>query len=228
MAAEKLEPEQIVSLGAWCQATERLKAEGLPVVTSPFDWLVTPLPSLIAMLKDGCAQVGMAATPTHNGLSAVCDRYGALYQHEFPHGDDGRVVIEQPSLDKLRSKLLHKMKRMDEACQAGKRTLFVRFGGHGLPAIAWPYIKENQPLRSRDVWRLWWAIKKRYPRLKFHLLSVTIAETTDVSERFLPPSTTHCRLAWPVHHPADWDGEAPAWQDMLRRSRLFPVRYPEA
>lgn len=195
------------------------------MVPSPFDWLVTPLPSLIAMLRDGCSQVGVSASPALEGLSASCDRYGALYQHEFPLDDDGRVVIGEAALDKLRSKLLHKMKRMDEACRSGKRTLFVRMGGHGLPAIPWPYVKEEETLRSRDMWRLWWAIKRRYPRLKFHILNVTMEKTTNVSERFLPPNTTHCRLSWPTRHPCDWDGIPEDWSDMLARSGLFPSRY---
>lgn len=192
------------------------------MVHSPFDWLVTPLPSLIAMLRDGCAQVGIEATPADNGNTAQCDRYGALYHHEFPRDKNGHVVIEQAALEKLRSKLLHKMKRMDEACRSEKRTLFVRFGGHGLPAIAWPYIKEEETFRSRDMWRLWWAIKRRYPRLKFHLLNVTIAETTNVSERFLPPNTTHCRLKWPTRRPCNWDGISEDWSDMLTRAGVLP------
>ena len=50
--------------------------------------------------------------------------------------------------------------------------IFVRFGGHALPAVAWPYAKDNESISHTQLNSLPLSIEKALPNLKFRIVLV--------------------------------------------------------
>ena len=209
--------EQVLSLGAWCQVTEQLKRLQLLTTHSPFDWLVTPYDSLLDVIADDGCRFALDVRPTEDRTSMSCSSYGLLYHHEFSRDDAGHVIIDDQHLMNTRAKLLHKMSMFDAACRSGRKTLFVRMGGHAEPPVAWPYLSDDKAFLTADMNRLAEILSRRFPALDYHVMFVNFTETTKFEPVANDRFSTHV-IRWPIHHPAGWEGETEAWRDLLHHS----------
>jgi len=115
----------VISLGSSCEAAFALTDYfGAKRINSFFDWLVTPIESLINVLNTDGAGVGEDFGVVFAGTSVICRRYGLLYHHEFPR-DDGRIVFSREAVDRCRGKLRHKFDVFRDVTRNNK-TLFIR------------------------------------------------------------------------------------------------------
>lgn len=69
--------EKLVSLGAWDQTTRQLRRMFGSRLSSLYDWLVTPLGALIALLEDHGAELRRKVGTKDNEFP-ICDHYGPL------------------------------------------------------------------------------------------------------------------------------------------------------
>lgn len=100
----------ILSLGGHCEPSWHLRRCGMLQDGSPFDWLVSPLDSVVDILRDDGARLGSRFIMRADGKSTYCAQYGVLYHHEFPHAEDGRVIFDAESVANCASKLRHNTK----------------------------------------------------------------------------------------------------------------------
>ena len=85
--------EAVISLGGLCQVPYQVEQRFGLRISSPFDWLVTPLEAVTKILADDGASFGQAASPRFDGATAVCDRYGVAYHHDFPRTADYKAIV---------------------------------------------------------------------------------------------------------------------------------------
>ncbi|CAO4172795.1 DUF1796 family putative cysteine peptidase [Methylorubrum aminovorans] len=172
--------KHIVSLGAWCQVTYQLRRFFGSSVSSPYDWLVTPFDALSKSIQDEGRQLGQAVT-VRDEVRPLCFHYGLLYHHEFPTSGEIPIISAQ-SLLTCESKLKHKYRRMAEAIRSGG-TLFVRMGGHALPAFPSPYVTDQIPFTDGDVNKLIELLERRFNCADFRLLFINIEGRTNMDIR---------------------------------------------
>lgn len=217
----------IVSLGAWCQVASQIKTCTGDIASGPFDWLVTPLPALIRILREDAQGLALAAIAEDD--TAICPTYGCLYHHEFERDAARRCIITDEALARTRSKLLHKWESLKQKLSDGQRTLFVRFGGDGRPARAWPYHVDPHRTCSAELNALDDALAERFPGMDFDILHVW-HEQMHPSD-FSAPLSPRIRLA-PMTTPShrDWRGDAMAWQALFDRHGVatLPQAIPQA
>lgn len=162
-----------VSLGGNCETAHWLRVHGRHGVRGPFDWLVTPLDALPAVLADDGARLGTVFALANAGTSVRCRAYGLLYHHEFPRGAGDAVVFDADTLAACRSKMAHKWASLGAACEravaAGLPMLFLRLWGG--TDLAWDRIGSGKAeLRAGDLNALAAALVGRFPGLDFRLL----------------------------------------------------------
>ncbi len=165
---------EVLSLGADCEAANGLRLLDRHGIRGLFDWLVTPLDAVAAILADDGARLAERFVAVQNGTSARCDAYGVLYHHELPRDAENQIVFSSDLLAVCRSKLRHKMESFRRACEdAAGPILFLRVG----PAtdLPWDRFASGACARASDFDDLALALGRRFPRLDFRLLVVTIA-----------------------------------------------------
>jgi hypothetical protein len=163
-----------VSLGAWCQVSYQLKTHcGEEFISGAFDWLVTPLHSVSKIFNssgDNFSQDIFIGEPSN---SVECKTYGVLYHHEYRRGQDKIAIIEPQKTEEARNKLSYKHKKMvDTLKKTDKEVVFIRFGGHALPAVAWPYAKDNEKITANQLNQLPLSIQNALPNLKFRIVFI--------------------------------------------------------
>jgi hypothetical protein len=210
--------ERIVSLGAWCQTTHQIRRMFGASVSSPYDWLVTPLDALIASLRDGGQQFGRAVV-TRDNEYAICYRYGLLYHHEFGRDALGIPIVSEAALANCRQKLTHKFSAMVADC-AHRNTLFVRYGGFARAARPSPYVVEEEIIGSQHINPLVSALDAAFPTTNFRLLFFT-------NQSFAQSSfdATLDRRVITAEMPPDppnapWEGTDQLWEDLFRGTGL--------
>ena len=164
----------VLSLGADCETANGLRLLDRHGTRGLFDWLVTPLDAIAAILADDGARLAERFVAVQDGTSARCDAYGVLYHHELPRDPENRIVFSSDILADCRSKLQHKMESFSRACEdAAGPILFLRVG----PAtnLPWDRFASGAGARACDFDDLAHALGRRFPDLDFRLLVVTIA-----------------------------------------------------
>lgn len=213
-----------VSLGGNCEPAHWLRAFGRHAVRGPFDWLVTPLDALLAILGDDGARLGTVFALTNAGTSVRCQAYGALYHHEFPRDEGDAVVFDAPAMAACRSKLVHKWENLVAACARargdGAPLLFMRLGGGtGLP---WDRIgAAGAILRAADLNAIAAALTARFPDLGFRLL-VLLRAPEEQTEAF-DPDELDPRIAvrtLPQGSDPAWATDGATWGRLLASSRF--------
>lgn len=206
------EAKNILSLGAWCQATYQVRRMFGSSAPSPYDWLVTPFDALISSLEDEGRKFGQAVFVRDN-VYPTCHHYGALYHHEFKPSSD-RLVITEEALSACRSKLIHKYNRFADLMSVGGN-LLVRMGGHAKPAVAWPYITDPVPLKSAEINNLTSVLDRKFGNHDYRILIVNLEGrvVVDLDEpvddrvifRTIPFATETSR----------WEGADEAWNEIF-------------
>lgn len=116
----------IISLGSHCEPSDHYRRFFKQEPSSPFDWMITPIPSLLKILEDDGKQFGLKISPAMDSTSAQCLHYGCLYHHEFDKTPDNRIMITREALDNCRDKLSYKYQKMISIAK-NSRPLFVRW-----------------------------------------------------------------------------------------------------
>jgi len=102
----------ILSLGSHCEPSDHYRRFFGEEPSSPFDWLITPLSSLLKILEDNGNSFGLKITPALDDTSVECLHYGCLYHHEFEKLPSGKIFITSDQIQNCRDKLTYKYEKM--------------------------------------------------------------------------------------------------------------------
>jgi len=208
----------ITSLGGDCQVGWQIRRHVEPIA-SPFDWIVTPLAALEAILADRGARFArsvspLPAVPPFAAESTVCGDYGCSYHHDFAHDADGRIVVSPDALAEARAKMLHKWESFATAIGRADEVVFVRLGSFKTPPVAWPYLPESDALAMSRVNRLQRTLAVTFPATRCRLLQVLYPETTPFHAD--EPAADLVSLRELALTPgANWQGDDTAWAGLL-------------
>jgi hypothetical protein len=207
----------VVSLGGLCQVAYQVEHRFGFRVSSPFDWLVTPLSAVERILADDGAGFGREVTVLFDGGTAVCRRYGVAYHHDFPRTDDYKAIVSAEALEACGAKHRHKLGRLAAYLEGRPKTLFVRLAGHHDTAAPLPYVADPRPTTTADLNGLCEVLARRFPGLEFALLFVYYEAytTVDLGSGRLDPRVTVATL--PACDIALWQGETEAWAALFDR-----------
>lgn len=207
------------SLGGDCQVGWQIRKFFNNPIPSPFDWLVTPFDSLLRVLDDKGARFSrsvsvLPAMPPYTKESTICDDYGCSYHHDFKHGDDGHVIIDEVSLLDTRNKMMHKWNSFSEIVSRQDEVLFVHLGSHKRPPIAWPYLKEQSPLKISCINELKSKIDTLFPNTRCKLLQVYYEQFSPVE---IDAEVDNNVFIEKIDYRADlnWDGDDAEWRRIL-------------
>jgi hypothetical protein len=170
--------ELIISLGGLCQVAYQIEQRFGFRISSPFDWIVTPLESVAKILSDDGLRFGSAIHVDDGGRLAVCSNYGVAYHHDHAKDENYIVHVSAESMIASRSKMIHKYKKLAALLEQNQRTLFVRLGGHHDCARPEPYRADPRPTTTDDLNALCGALSARFPNLPFQLAFVTFRGVT--------------------------------------------------
>lgn len=216
-----------VSLGGNCETAHWLRAHDRHAVRGPFDWLVTPLDALAAILREDGARLGTEFALANAGTSVRCRAYGVLYHHEFPRDAENAVVFDAAATADCRSKLAHKWANLVAACARaeadGLPLLFLRLAcDTGLP---WDRIGPGKArLYAADLNAVVAPLAARFPALDFRLLALLPAAASELptvtSAPFgaLDPRVAVRRL--PRGADPAWATDGLTWQKLLVDARF--------
>jgi putative papain-like cysteine peptidase DUF1796 len=170
-----------------------------------FDWLVTPFPGLITLLRTGlrslfCEQDAFVPqdTPSRGGFAIRHREMGVISYHDFRPSEGLR------DFPQVQEKYAFLAERWDQTIAAGGPILFVRH-----------LIDRNECMILRET------LKEVYPDLKFSLLAVTegrgprIPWNLDgVCNAIILP-TPFDAIARGAAGTEAWKGDVEGWQDAL-------------
>ncbi|MEE7491067.1 DUF1796 family putative cysteine peptidase [Methylobacterium oryzae] len=207
------EVRNIVSLGAWCQATFQVRRIFGASASSPYDWLVTPFDALISSINDEGRNFGQAVYVRDNDFP-MCHNYDLLYHHEF-HRHAGRPIITEHALASLKSKLTHKYNQFANVMNEGG-ALLVRMGGHAEPAVAWPYITDPKPFSSADVNRLTSTLDSKFASREYRILVVNLEGRVAVNiDDPIDERVIFRTIPFATERPR-WEGNDEAWDNIFK------------
>jgi len=211
--------ELVIGLGGFCQVAYQIERRFGPKMSSPFDWLVTPLISLKKVFDSGGQQFSKSIITARDGHTAVCTYYGVCYHHEFERHimTDGveRITITAEAMQNSRGKLLHKYDKMIDMLAAASPVLFIRLAGHCDHNIANPYTIENKSVTTDDLNDLCTLIGDRFPNLKFRLAFVYLSEYTKFSLNSKKLDTRVDVFSLDDDGTFGWYGSAAAWDNIF-------------
>lgn len=213
--------EHAVSLGAWCQVSYQLRRHFQHTTASCFDWLVTPWSGLLGILNDGTKELGQSIIDNRWAKSAECTKYGILLPHEFPHNSKHEVVFSFKASQQALEKLNHKHEKMLRTLRnATGPVLFVRYGGHALPAAAWPYLADTTPFDLQSLNELCGLLTTLFPSLRFMLLFVYETATTTLTNRYTAlDRRIHISPVERNNDYSRWQGGDALWDGMLEETK---------
>ena len=83
----------VVSLGAHCETVAQIDKYFGGATGTPFDWMISPVDSVIKIIEDDGARLGTSFVTGWLGKSIQCNVYGCVYYHEFERTIDGRCLF---------------------------------------------------------------------------------------------------------------------------------------
>ncbi len=212
--------EALISLGGLCQVAYQVEKRFGFRIKSPFDWLVTPLGAIERVLTDDGAGFGQSVTMQFDGGTAVCDRYGVAHHHDFPRTADYKAMVSAEALEACRAKHLHKYRSFIDFMRKGRRTVFIRLGGHLESPAPHPYVADPKTVETEDLNRLCRTLEAKFPGLSFTLAFVYYEAFTPVA---IDPAALDPRVrvfALPTHPQSDWMGDTGAWGAIFDQLRI--------
>lgn len=205
----------VMSLGGLCQVAFQIETHFGFRISSPFDWIVTPLEAVGRVLTDDGAGFGTSVW-ARQGRMAICDAYGVSYAHDYPRSPDGMVHVTADLLTASRHKMLHKYRKMLDALSHNPRTLFVRLAGHHDDAMMAPCIADPRPLTTEDLNSFCAAIAARFPTLDFEIAFAYLDGFTrfEAEQHRLDPRLKVFRM---TDDPASgWKGRTENWTPLFQ------------
>ncbi len=208
----------LTSLGGDCQVGWQIRRHVEPIA-SPFDWIVTPLAALEAILADRGARFArsvsiLPAKPPFAAESTVCGDYGCSYHHDFVHDAQGRIVATPEALAGVRAKMLHKWDSFAAAVGRCGEVRFVHLGSFKTPPLAWSYLPEADTLAMSRINRLQRTLAEAFPATRCRLLQVHYPQTTPFHADEPPADLVDVREL-PLTPGANWQGDDAAWDRLL-------------
>jgi hypothetical protein len=209
----------VTSVGGDCQVGWQIRRHFDNPIPSPFDWIVTPLSSLVSIVTDKGARFGQAvsklpAVPPFTKESNVCREYGCSYHHDFLHDEHGNVTLSEATLADVRGKMLHKWDAFETAVNRVDEVLFVRLGSFKTPPFAWSYLPETETLLASQVNGVQRLLARTFPKVRCRLLQVIYPETTPY--RVDDPLNDMVQLrTLPLVPGANWEGIEADWSAIL-------------
>jgi hypothetical protein len=163
----------IISLGTHCLPSDHYRRFFKQEPSSPFDWMITPIPSLIKILEDDGKQFGLKITPAMDSTSALCVNYGCYYHHEFEKTPENKIIVTEEALRACREKLSYKYQKMLSIAR-DSQPLFVHWMHSGWhPANP---EKENFIFTADEVRRLQSLLEEKLQHSNFHIAFITTDE----------------------------------------------------
>ena len=163
----------IISLGSHCVPSDHYRRFFKQEPSSPFDWMITPIASLISILEDDGKQFGLKITPAMDATSALCVNYGCYYHHEFDKTSDNKIIVTEEALRTCREKLSYKYQKMLSIARASQ-PLFVHWM-HSAWHPADPE-KENFIFTADQVRRLHSLLQDKLQHNDFQIAFITTDE----------------------------------------------------
>nr|WP_281033463.1 hypothetical protein [Neorhizobium lilium] len=202
-------------MGGWCQVAMQVRACGLPLLKSSFDWLVTPWNAVHEIMASDGDHFGLEADLDIAANSMRCRSYGVLYPHEFERDSDNVPVLTPGAMENCRSKLIYKHRKMVSTIneKQGSDILFVRYGGLAQECRAWPYMDDFGKCTEEDVNELLHSLKALFPQNRVKLLFVWADPFVKIS---IDSSKLHRDIfsrPLPVGLNATWEGDTTQWSD---------------
>jgi hypothetical protein len=212
---------KIISLGGVCQVAYQIEQAFGFRIYSPFDWLVTPLSGVTAILEDHGARFGLDVEII-DGPLPVCKHYRTIYFHEFPRAN-GKFIISEQTLQACRDKLLHKYERFAAAVSGEQPVLFVRMLGHFFNPSVLPYVVDPIRIDTGALNAFCTAIACRFPELEFKILFVYQNEFTQTG---IDPEKLDRRILPRLlkNTTADWNGDRREWAELFAALNIEAMR----
>jgi hypothetical protein len=214
---------RILSIGANCETAHQLRRTDRYQTASLFDWLVTPLDSVIAVLADDGARLATEFLSANEGTSVRCAAYDVLYHHEFPRAAQDLVSFSTDAIDRCRSKMTHKMQTLLQALSAPEPVLLIR--GYPASDLGWDrFHASGTDASADDLNKLAAAVGQRFPKADFRLLVLRLEPCGALqgAER-LDPRIAVRTLERPSE-PGSWAASDSAWDAVLDQIAYEPER----
>jgi hypothetical protein len=196
-----------ISLGGGCSVTYQLRRRHLRGRPTPFDWIRTPVASVLALLDGGFAEFLVA------GDVRVCEGPPRVLRARrldivFPHDHDRFVA---GGIEALRRHFAPRIAAMEQALTRRAHAVLVRRG-----------------LDEADAAALRAILRRRYPRLGVTIVGVDDRASASTIERrgdLLRVATTGGGAGWSGSDAA-WDWALDAVMDELLAARSLPWSLP--
>ncbi len=158
--------DAVFSLGANCVPAAQIRRFFGRAPQSPFDWLVTPMDSVVKIFGDDGKGLCRQLSTSFNGMAAYCESYGVHYYHEFERTAEGKVIFTEETIRQGGSKLTYKYSKLLDISR-NSRTLFIRYlSGTDIPSDR---LGNKTPLSPLDVSALLMLLERKLGHTNFHL-----------------------------------------------------------
>ncbi|MFG1395267.1 DUF1796 family putative cysteine peptidase [Xanthobacter agilis] len=168
----------VISLGGRCDVSFQIRQYFDLERTYFFDWLITPISSVLALLKsdfaDVCLRENLKIVPAAGSggtAQTVIDvKYGFALHHEFTRTPENRISDAfEAEIENVQAKMRVLAGRVLEALDSRQRILFVRRGGD----FTMPGEIQHTPDPAFAT-SLHAGLKDRAPTLNFDLLAMNM------------------------------------------------------
>lgn len=202
--------DQAVSLGYGCQVAIRLEHNGFRTLAYPFDWVHTPVDSLLKFIANKGANFldadKIASTGAYPGdpsrLQVIDLVYGITSYHDFLTTPYFGNYLE------VKAKYDRRVQRFFELLESNQKILFVR-----------------QKATRAEIEYLDEVLRSSYPRLSYTILALH-----DTEEYCYNWGLERVRNFYIRDIPSDWQGDGARWTEILSQFSIIPnanARSPE-
>ena len=206
--------DDVISLGGNCEVAEHWRRFSGDQRAFPFDWWITPLPSVERILAGGFRNMCLTSNMKviNFGRTVMCTHYCIAHHHDFPRVEGPSALIDTNAMADACANAQQKYtalgRRFREACAPRRKVLFIRSWRETLDFAPTAYAPDD--LVRYDFDRLVEAIANMSPDLDFKVLFVNYG----------PQRSDHPRTIF--HNVEDkgdsvgWSGSPGGWDDMFR------------
>lgn len=173
--------DEIISLGGNCEVAHHLREVGAYRVKGIFDWLVTPMSSVIEIISNEANEIGEVIIATNDGTSAKCKKYSTLLHHEFPRAENNELIISNQYINTCISKLSHKYNTLNDAFKSNSVKLIVRYGLE--TDLNWDnLIGKDITQKAAMVIELYNMLSTKYENAIFKLIILIHEDSNEINE----------------------------------------------